>query len=155
MSGYKTEDGTDLDDIFLVIDNNKKINDEYLIEGKTGTGRYMSRADPSSANSQNDVGFITSGDQDLNELYVRRDEIVTKWFNIAGDNTSSGISKGANLKVGVTGEKNTTLYYGTVYRGLGGDVPSDFGETDQDWVGRGNNGGYGYCLLYTSDAADE
>lgn len=82
MSGYKTEDGTDLDDIFYVNNSDANINDEYLIDGKTGTGRYMSRTDPSEANSQNDVGFITSDGNDLNRQYIRNDEITTKTIDI-------------------------------------------------------------------------
>ena len=88
MSGYKTEDGTDLDDIFYINNSDANINDDFLIEGKTGTGRYLTRVN-STSNSENNLGFITSGDQDLNELYVRRDEIVDKEIILLSQKTRS------------------------------------------------------------------
>ncbi len=124
MSGYKTEDGTDLDDIFYVNNSDANINDEFLIDGKTGTGRYISRPDPSEANSQNDVGFITSGDEDLNRLYLKNGESYTKSFTIQGGSNSKETSKakGAKMVVSIKATPNTTIHFITIAGGAGGDA---------------------------------
>ena len=73
-SGFEDSNGNDLDNILENADLTKNINAHFETEGATGTGRYLTRTN-STADSNNNVGFITSDGDDLNKLYIRRDEI--------------------------------------------------------------------------------
>ena len=77
MSGYKTENGTDLDDIFQKLDNyeNKNISSEYKVNSNTLNGRYISRSDASSVDSVKHVGYLDSNNNDLNISFLRLDDV--------------------------------------------------------------------------------
>lgn len=149
MSGYKTEDGTDLDNIFYVNNSDANINDDFLIEGKTGTGRYLERISDNTADSANDTGYIING-VDFNRIYALQSDFRVRNYLLRGEDGNRGdsrathgtIGKGADVKFTITLQKGCKVY---IYKVSGGD---DIPNYAHSWIGGGGEGGDAiYCNI--------
>ena len=136
-SGYKY-DGTDLDDIFHLVNSEASISQDYKVNNSTTYGRYLERTSNSpDAVSSNDIGYKIN-DVDLNRLYVRNNEVGTKTIDIRSAN-------GAKIKIDVTAYSGTILYVGHVTGGDGG-----VGD-----IKTGGDGGTGVFIVTGSVTSDQ
>ena len=136
-SGYKYN-GTDLDDIFYLVNSEASISEEYKVNNSTTYGRYLLRTSNSpNPVSSNDIGYKYKG-HDLNRVFLRNDELVTKTIDIRSAN-------GAKIQIDVTAYSGTTLYVGHVTGGDGG-----VGD-----VKTGGDGGTGVFIVTGSVTSDQ
>lgn len=134
-SGFEDSNGNDLDNILANADLTKNINSNFETEGATGTGRYATRPTGATGGEVTKSGFITSGDEDLVDIFVKQGELLTYNYVLRGGSTSSW---GAKITGTITAPFGTTLVVGIAGGGSGNhisDGDSYHGESGGNYAG--------------------
>lgn len=147
MSGYY-KGGTDLDDIFHVVNSGASISEEYKVNNSTTYGRYLPRASTNTYDSANDTGYQING-VDLNRIYALESDIRTRNYLLRSDNGAIGpynthgtVGKGADVKFTMKLQKGSKVYLQTI------DGGAYQPTKPHHWVGAGGRGGHTvYCSV--------